>query len=98
PVTITVEGGAAPAPSAAPNATAPAAVTTPTATVAVTPSQTAKPADILYQLTDVGRVRSFSPIYARPVFWIAQLAPLILLLGFVGWKIGLTTLDTSEAQ
>src|SRR6202011_3857356 len=84
PVPIQVEGGVAPSASAA---TAPAAAATPTATVAVTSAPTAKPQDILYQMSDLRRVRSFTPIYARPAFWTAQLAPLALLLAFVGWKI-----------
>jgi len=91
-VPIQVEGGAAPPPSAA---KAPAVAAT---TVGVTPAPTAKPQDILYQLTDLGRVRSFTPIYARPVFWIAQLAPFILLLGFIGWKIRQAKIDNLEAQ
>ncbi|HST31451.1 MAG TPA: BatD family protein [Chthoniobacterales bacterium] len=84
PLAIAVEGGAAPAPtvaaaSAAPNQSAPARV--------ATPAPVSKPADILYQLNDLGAVRSFAPIYARPAFWTIQLAPLIVLLGFAGWKI-----------
>src|SRR5436853_3241416 len=82
PVPIQVEGGAAQAPGVA---AAPATPAAPTATVTVTPVPGAKRQDILYQLTDLGRVRSFTPIYARPLFWIAQLVPFILLLGFVGW-------------
>src|SRR6266480_4252966 len=60
PVPIQVEGGAA---AVASTATAPAFVATaaaPTATAAVTPAPTAKPQDILYQMTDLGRVRSFT--------------------------------------
>src|SRR5437773_7804028 len=78
-VPIQVEGGTASAPSAAKAPAVAATSATPTATVGVTPASTAKPQDILYQLTDLGRVRSFTPIYARPVFWIATLAPFILL-------------------
>jgi hypothetical protein len=89
-VPIQVEGGTAPAASAA---TAPA-----TATVAATPAPTAKPQDILYQMTDLGQIRSFTPIYARPIFWIAQLAPFILLLGFAGWKIRRAKIDNRDAQ
>src|SRR5438105_1377031 len=74
PIAIQVEGGAAPAPTVAVAQAAPA---TPTATVAVTPAPTAKPQDILYQMNDLGRIRSFTPIYERSVFWMAQLAPLI---------------------
>jgi hypothetical protein len=98
-VPITVEGGAAPAASvaaAAPSASA--AVATPSATVAITPAPNAQPQDILYQMNDLGAVRSFQPMYARPIFWIAQLAPFILLLGFVGWKIRQTRSGDREAQ
>src|SRR5256885_1725016 len=49
PVAIQVEGGAAPAPTVA---AAQATSATPTATVAVTPAPTAKPQDILYQMSD----------------------------------------------
>jgi hypothetical protein len=96
-VPITVEGGAAPAPTVAvaPGKTAPSP--TP-ATAAATPFQAAKPADILYQMNDLGRVRSFTPVYAQKVFWLAQLAPLILLLGFVGWKIRQAKSGDREAQ
>jgi hypothetical protein len=94
-VPIQVEGGAAPAPAVA---AAPATPATPTATVGVTLAPTAKPQDILYQMSDLGRVRSFAPIYERPVFWIAQLAPLILLLGFIGWKIRQAKIDNRDAQ
>src|SRR6266436_196033 len=97
-VPIQVAGGAAPAPSAAKAPAVAATSATPAATVGVTPAPTAKPQDILYQLTDLGRVRSFTPIYARPVFWIAQLAAFILLLGFVGWKIRQAKIDNLEAQ
>jgi hypothetical protein len=94
-VPITVEGGSAPAPSVAPAAPATAA---PTGTAGITPSPTVKPADILYQLNDLGRSRSFTPIYARPTFWIAQLGPLILLLGFAGWKIRQAKSGNRERQ
>jgi BatD DUF11 like domain len=97
-VPIQVEGGAAPAASAASAPAAAATAATPTATVAITPAPTAKPQDILYQMTDLGRVRSFTPIYARPVFWVAQLGPLIALLGFVGWRIRQARIDNRDAQ
>jgi hypothetical protein len=93
-----VEGGAAPpGPSAAAARRAPLPAG-PTARVNTTPIPAAKPADILYQLTDLGRARSFAPIYARAPFWIAQLAPLVLLLGFVGWTIRQTRIRDRERQ
>jgi hypothetical protein len=90
-VPIQVEGGAATAPTVA---AAPAAATTP----AATPAPAAKPADILYQLNDLGRIRSFAPLYSQPIFWIAQIAPLIGLLGFAGWKIRQTKIGNREVQ
>jgi len=95
-VPIQVEGGAGPSAATAPAVAATSAA--PTSTVGATPAPTAKPQDILYQLIDLGRVRSFTPIYARPVFWIAQLVSFILLLGFVGWKIRRAKIDNLEAQ
>src|SRR5437588_1767331 len=95
-VPIQVEGGAGPSAATTPAVAATSAA--PTSTVGVTPAPTAKPQDILYQLIDLGRVRSFTPIYARPVFWIAQLVSFILLLGFVGWKIRRAKIDNLEAQ
>ena len=85
-VPIAVEGGAAPAPSiaAAPSA---APSTTPVTKATAAPAPVSKPADILYQMNDLGAARSFRPLYMRSIFWIAQLPVFILLLGFLGWKI-----------
>src|ERR1700693_516046 len=94
PISIEVEGAAAPAPSVAAAAAAPTQSAPPTA---VTPVPASKPADILYQLTDIGQTRSFAPLYLRPAFWIAQLAPLIVLLGFAGWKIRRAKIGNREA-
>ncbi len=93
-IPIEVEGGAA----AAPTAAAPAASAKTTASAAPTPAPAAKPADILYQLTDLGSARSFVPLYMRPVFWISQLAPLIGLLLFAGWKIRKARMGNREAM
>lgn len=68
------------------------------ATPAPQPGATSKPEDILYQLTDRGRIQSFAPIYTRPVFWLAQLVPLAGLLGLAGFKIREAKLDNREAQ
>src|SRR5947208_15623218 len=32
-------------------------------------------------------VSSFAPVYARKEFWLAQLLPLTLALGVIGWKV-----------
>jgi hypothetical protein len=91
PIAIDVVGGAVPAP--APVASQPAASTMP----AAAPRPAAKQ-DILYQLTERGRVQSFTPLYARPIFWMAQLIPLLVLLGFAGWKIRQVRIDNREAR
>ena len=97
-IPITVEGGTAQqGPSAAAGRSAPLHAGS-TSTANATSIPAAKPADILYQLTDLGRARSFAPIYARTPFWIAQLAPLVLLLGFVGWTIRQTRIGDRERQ
>ena len=90
PIAITVQGGAAPGPSIAAQSAAPTAATTSTAP--------AKPQDILYQLTERGRVESFTPLYVRPIFWVAQLIPLVALLGFAGWKMRQARIGDREAR
>src|SRR5438105_2821111 len=94
-VPITVEGGAASAASVAAAPSTSAAAATPNVTAAA-PAPIAKPQDILYQMNDLGRVGSFTTVYARKVFWLAQFAPLILLLGFVGWKIRQAKIDNRD--
>ena len=90
PIAITVQGGAAPGPSIAAQPASPAQ--------AATTAVPAKPQDILYQLTERGRVQSFTPLYARPTFWTAQLIPLLALLGLAGWKIRQARIGNREAR
>ena len=90
PIAITVQGGAAPGPSIAAQPASPAQ--------AATTAVPAKPQDILYQLTEGGRVQSFTPLYARPTFWTAQLIPLLGLLGLAGWKIRKARIGNREAR
>jgi hypothetical protein len=52
----------------------------------------------LYQLSDFGRAQPFTPLYARPVFWTAQLVPLFALLGLAGWKVRQAKIGDREAQ
>src|SRR5438105_11062988 len=59
-IPITVEGGAAPAASAAAPSKPAASVPSMTASAAA-PAPIAKPQDILYQMNDLGRVGSFTP-------------------------------------
>ncbi|MGH8101541.1 MAG: hypothetical protein ACREIW_09595, partial [Chthoniobacterales bacterium] len=92
-IPIIVEGGAASTPNVAlaQPGSPPPATTNPTAQE--------KPADILYQLSERGRVvHSFAPIYTEPIFWAAQLVPLLGLLGLSGWKIREAKIDNREAQ
>ncbi len=93
PISIEVEGTA----GAAPNVAATAA-TSPQSAPTVAATLASKPADILYQLNELGSSRSFTPLYTRPAFWVAQLAPLIALLGFVGWKIRRAKIGNREAR
>jgi len=90
PIAITVQGGAAPGPPIAAQPAAPAQ--------AATTAVPATPQDILYQLTERGRVQSFTPLYVRPAFWMAQLIPLLALLGLAGWKIRQARIGNREAR
>lgn len=89
---VLVEGGAAPAATAA----IAAASATPRPVVQPAP---ATQADILYQLTDQPRwVESFAPVFLRPAFWISQALPLLGLIGFFGWKSRQRRLANREGQ
>jgi len=90
---ITVEGGAGPAPAVIASQPGPAA------TVAASAKPSPKPQDILYQLTERPKVaQSFTPLYARPLFWTAQFVPLLALLGLIGWKATQARRENREAQ
>jgi BatD DUF11 like domain len=96
PIAITVQGGAAAAATQNVTASQPAS---PTPAIAVAPQKTQKPQDILYQLTDrPATAESFAPLYTRPVFWTAQLVPLLALIGFAGLKIRRARIDNREAR
>src|SRR5437763_5722691 len=95
PIPIQVQGGAPAAPGVAAASTAPKQ-TAPN--VSATPAPSAKPADILFHLTYLVQIRSFTPLHARSTFWIAQLAPLIVLLAFAGWKIRSAKIGDREAR
>jgi len=97
-IPISVEGGAAIASSAV---GVPSGSATPAAAArAASPAlSTNKPQDILYQLTESPtKAESFAPIYTRNVFWMAQVFPLLALIGFAGWKIRRARIDNREAQ
>lgn len=92
-IPVRVEGGAAPAPAATPANQAP---------TASAPSRAASPAaqqEILHQLTDLpAEPQTFVPLFARRSFWLAQLLPLLALLGFAAWRIRRAHLDNRDAQ
>jgi hypothetical protein len=98
PIPINVEGGAAVASSA--GGAPPGSATPATAARATSPAPTTnKPQDILYQLTELPtKAESFAPIYTRNVFWVAQVFPLLALIGLAGWKIRRARIDNREAQ
>jgi len=92
PIPVRVEGGTAL------TATAPAATATAPA-LAKSPAPAPKQQGILHQLTETSAApQSFAPLFARRSFWLAQLFPLMALLGYVGWKMRQAHLDNREAQ
>jgi hypothetical protein len=90
---ITIEGGAAPAPSA------PAIARASGSPGGAQPTPAPQADDILYLLTDQPRwVQTFAPVFERPVFWVAQVVPLLGLIGFFGWKARKRRLANRERQ
>src|SRR5437667_2812080 len=82
-IPISVQGGAVAAvsPATAPAGPDPAAAVAPQVPVQ-------KRQDILYQLTErPAAAESFDPLYAGRFFWMAQLMPLLALIGIAGCKI-----------
>ena len=94
PIPVKVEGGAAPS-----TTTAPATSQAPTTASASPASRQATQQEILHQLTELpAETESFTPLFARQSFWLAQLIPLAALLGFVAWKIRVAHLNNRELQ
>jgi hypothetical protein len=95
PIPVKVEGGAAPsAPTASATSQAPAT----TASASAAP-RSASQQEILHQLTELpAETDSFTPLFARRSFWLAQLIPLVALLGFIAWKIRVAHLNNRELQ
>ena len=92
PISIRVEGGAAPSATTPPPAINTLATAAPRAPAP-------KPQDILYQVTKLPPTpQSFTPLFSRRSFWLTQLFPLLVLLGFAGWKIRQAHLDNRETQ
>jgi oxygen tolerance protein BatD len=93
PIPVRVEGGAAPS-----TTTVPAAPQVP-ATAPSPGPRAASQQQILHQLTEPpSEPQSFTPLFARNSYWLAQLIPLATLLGFVAWKIRVAHLNNREAQ
>ncbi len=83
-IPLQITGGNAPA-------AAPAQTTAPQNAPSATASATPPPKqadDILPQLDDrTGAQQTFQPLYEQPSFWLAQLLPLLMLLGFMAWSV-----------
>jgi hypothetical protein len=93
PIPVRVEGGSAPSAT-----TAPGAPQVPATAPSAGP-RAASQQQILHQLTEQpSEPQSFTPLYARKSFWLAQLIPLAALLGFVAWKIRAAHLNNREAR
>ncbi|MEO5719864.1 MAG: BatD family protein [Chthoniobacterales bacterium] len=83
-IPLQIDGGAAATATPA-QTTAPAAGNIPSAAPTSTPPPPVD--DILPQLDDRTASQSnFQPLYAQRSFQLAQLIPLLVLLGFAGWK------------
>lgn len=93
PIPVRVEGGSATAPTAPPK-TAQAPTTG--------PAQAPRPAtqqEILHQLNVLpAEAESFTPYFARRSFWLAQLLPLLGLLGLIVWKVRQARANDREAR
>jgi hypothetical protein len=93
PIPVRVEGGTAPQAT-----TAPAVSQAPKTAPSQAP-RTATQQEILHQLTELpAETQSFTPLFARRTFWLAQLIPLIALLGFIVWRLRVAHLNNREAQ
>ncbi len=91
-IPVQVAGGVAPA------ATAPA-VAAIGATPAASGTAASKQRDILHQLTEnPAAAQSFTPFFARRSFWLAQLFPLLVLVGYIVRKMRQARLNDREAR
>jgi hypothetical protein len=92
-IPVRIEGGAAPTVAPAPVTQAPAGPAVASAAPSVAPQE------ILHQLSELPtEPQSFTPLFARRSFWLAQLIPFLALIGFVGWKIRQAHLDNRDAR
>src|SRR4051812_30361229 len=82
-IPVQIEGGAAPV---QPPVTA--ATQAPASSPAASQASSPKPQEIIHQIAELpAEPQSFTPLFGRRPFWLAQLVPLFLLLGFIGWRI-----------
>ncbi len=87
-VPIHVEGEPLPAAKAPAGSTAGPAPTPPQKTATPSPQMATKPGEILIQLDERRQEpQSFLPVFAQKNFWLAQIAPVALLLAFLAWKV-----------
>jgi len=101
PIPIVVEGGAAPSPTAPPQAGASPGASAPAADAAgATPAGSATSGgDILYIRHDFGTSRAtFAPLWRRPLFWGAQAIALAAFLGLVGWQRHVRRLNDKQGR
>jgi hypothetical protein len=92
PIPVRIEGGT-------PAASSPVAPAIQAPASAASPAPVAKPQEILHQLTDLpAEPQSFTPLFARRSFWLAQLGPFLVLLGFAAWKVRQAHLDNRDAR
>lgn len=97
PIPLQIDGPAPTPIPAAPAANVLVPTNAPSASPSATPTQEQQ--DILYQLKEPpAQIETFTPLYARRSFWLAQLLPLVALLGFIGWRIRARRLADREAQ
>lgn len=94
PIPLRIEGPApTPPPAKTTNAVPPPVGASPT------PAPTPQEQDILYQLKEMPAASAtFAPLYARRSFWLAQLLPLIALIGWLVWRQRQAHLADREAQ
>ena len=84
-IPIHVEGEALPASAVPPSASS---ARGPSVAPSAAPQLTARPGEILSQLDDRRQgPASFAPIFLKKEFWLAQLLPLVLLTGYLLWRI-----------
>ena len=92
PIPVRVEGGVAP------KATPTTATQAPSKAPSAAP-RSATQQEIVHQVTELPPgTESFTPLFARRNFWLAQLIPLVGLLALIAWRIRQAHLNNRELQ